>query len=82
MKQANFTTECPLWPDHPHRCKVILALQLTFSSVSLFGCLFVVMVIWLFRMYQYFVQRLIDRVTITLYLTPGSSEAGKFINFY
>ena len=31
---------------------------------------------------QYFVQRLIDRVTITLYLTPGSSEAGKTINFY
>jgi len=31
---------------------------------------------------QYFVQRLIDRVTITLYLTPGSSEAGKFINYY
>jgi len=31
---------------------------------------------------QYFVQRLIDRVTITLYLTPGSTEAGKFINFY
>jgi hypothetical protein len=31
---------------------------------------------------QYFVQRLIDKVTITLYLTPGSSEAGKFINYY
>jgi len=31
---------------------------------------------------QYFVQRLIDRVTITLYLTPGSTEAGKFINYY
>jgi hypothetical protein len=31
---------------------------------------------------QYFVQRLIDRVTITLYLTPGSSEAGKFLNYY
>ena len=31
---------------------------------------------------QYFVQRLIDRVTITLYLTPGSSEAGNFINYY
>ena len=25
---------------------------------------------------QYYVQRLIDRVTITLYLTPGSDEAG------
>ena len=31
---------------------------------------------------QYFVQRLIDRVTITLYLTPGSSQAGHFLNFY
>ena len=31
---------------------------------------------------QYFVQRFIDKVTITLYLTPGSDQAGKFINFY
>tara|TARA_R100000773_G_C4188999_1_gene95603 strand:- start:373 stop:870 length:498 start_codon:yes stop_codon:yes gene_type:complete len=31
---------------------------------------------------QYYVQRLIDRVTITLYLTPGTDEAGKFINYY
>jgi hypothetical protein len=31
---------------------------------------------------QYFVQRFIDKVTVTLYLTPGSTEAGNFINFY
>ena len=31
---------------------------------------------------QYFVQRFIDKVTITLFLTPGSSEAGNFINYY
>ena len=31
---------------------------------------------------QYFVQRFIDKISITLYLTPGSSEAGKFINYY
>ncbi len=31
---------------------------------------------------QYFVQRFIDKITITLYLTPGSNEAGKFINYY
>ena len=31
---------------------------------------------------QYYVQRFIDKVTITLYLTPGSSEAGNFINYY
>jgi hypothetical protein len=29
---------------------------------------------------QYYVQRFIDKVTITLYLTPGSSEAGNTIN--
>ena len=31
---------------------------------------------------QYYVQRFIDRITITLYLTPGTSENGKFLNFY
>jgi hypothetical protein len=31
---------------------------------------------------QYFVQRFIDKITITLYLTPGSSEAGNFLNYY
>ena len=31
---------------------------------------------------QYFVQRFIDRVTLTLFLTPGSTEAGNFVNFY
>ncbi len=31
---------------------------------------------------QYFVQRFIDKVTITLYLTPGDSQAGDFIYFY
>ena len=31
---------------------------------------------------QYFVQRFIDRVTITLYLTPGSGQAANYINYY
>ena len=31
---------------------------------------------------QYYVQRFIDKVTITLYLTPGSDEAGKKLNYY
>ena len=31
---------------------------------------------------QYFVQRFIEKVTITLYLTPGSDQAGNFINYY
>ena len=31
---------------------------------------------------QYFVQRYIDKVTITLYLTPASNKACHFIKFY
>jgi len=31
---------------------------------------------------QYWVQRLIDRVTVTLYTTPGSSQAGNQIFYY
>ena len=31
---------------------------------------------------QYFVQRFIDKVTITLYTTPGSSQAGNYLNYY
>ena len=31
---------------------------------------------------QYFVQRLIDRVSVTLYLAPSATEAGNTINFF
>lgn len=31
---------------------------------------------------QYFVQRFIDKVTLTVYLAPSASEAGNFLNFY
>ena len=31
---------------------------------------------------QYWVQRFIDKVTMTLYLTPGDSQAGNFVHFY
>ena len=30
---------------------------------------------------QYFVQRFIDKITVTLYLTPGTDQAGKFFNY-
>ena len=31
---------------------------------------------------QYWVQRFIDRISITLYLTPGSDQVGDFVFFY
>ncbi len=31
---------------------------------------------------QFWVQRFIDKTTVTLYITPGSSQAGKYLNLY
>ena len=31
---------------------------------------------------QYLVQRFVDKVTMTLYLTPGAAQDGNYINFY
>ena len=31
---------------------------------------------------QYWVQRFVDKVTMTLYLTPGATQDGNYINFY
>jgi hypothetical protein len=31
---------------------------------------------------QYWVQRFIDKVTMTFYLTPGAAQDGNYINFY
>ena len=31
---------------------------------------------------QYWVQRFIDKVTMTIYLTPGAAQDGNYINFY
>lgn len=65
IADGNYTSECPLWPDNPHQCTVVLALQRTFSALSLVGCLFIIFIIWLFRMHQYFVQRLILLLSIS-----------------
>ena len=31
---------------------------------------------------QFWIQRFIDKTTVTLYITPGSSQAGKYLNLY
>ena len=76
MNLVNYTGDCPLWPENPDRCEVVLILQRTFSGLSLAGCLFVVAVIWLFRMYQYFVQRLILFLSISAALQSVSFLIG------
>ncbi|XP_073256592.1 cyclic AMP receptor-like protein A isoform X2 [Porites lutea] len=50
--------ECSLFTENQHYC-VISGVKLTVASFSLIASLFIVFVIWLFKKYKYFVQRLI-----------------------
>ncbi|XP_065185677.1 cyclic AMP receptor-like protein A isoform X2 [Sycon ciliatum] len=55
---------CSLFPDNPNHCTVIINIRRAFSTLSLVGCIFVIFIIWLFRKYKYFVQRLILALTV------------------
>ena len=76
MKSGNYTFDCALWPDKPNQCKTVLILQRTFSVLSILGCLFVIAVIWLFRKYKYFVQRLIVSLSVSAALQGFSFILG------
>ena len=56
---TNDTLECHLWPKDPHRCRVILYVQRIFSSLSLCGCLVVVLLIVILKKYKSTTQKLI-----------------------
>ena len=56
---TNDTFECHLWPKDPHRCRVILYVQRTFSSLSLLGCIVVVLLIIILKKYKSTIQKLI-----------------------
>lgn len=53
--------------DQQHYCKVIYAVKQTVSSLELIGSLFVIFVIWLFRTYKYFNQRLILALSVAAF---------------
>ena len=55
----NQTAECEFWPQIPSRCDVIFILLTFFTALSVVGCLFIIAVIFLFKLYKYFIQRLI-----------------------
>ena len=66
MKGANYSLPCPLWPNNPSRCDVVLILKRTFASISIIGCVLILLLIWLFRQYKSLAQRM------TLYLTVSA----------
>ncbi|CAC5423333.1 GCR1 [Mytilus coruscus] len=46
--------ECTIFPDNPHQCDVVIAVRRTTGALSLVGCFFMIVVIWLFKKYTNF----------------------------
>ena len=79
---------CPLWPDTPYSCTVILNVQRTFSSLSLIGCLFVCVVVIVSKKGKTTVQKLIFWLSVSgfirstaLLLTTGYNEKDSYCSF-
>ncbi|KAJ7381325.1 hypothetical protein OS493_001448 [Desmophyllum pertusum] len=79
---------CTLFMDKQHYCTVIYAVKQTVSSLELIGSLFIIFVIWLFKTYKYFHQRLILALSvaalcgsISFMLTGVPQERGTLCEF-
>ena len=71
MTYCNNTTDhpfCHLWPANPHRCQVILNVQRSSSSLSLFGCVVVVLLISILDKFKSITQRLIFWLSVSGFL--------------
>ncbi|XP_062606292.1 uncharacterized protein LOC134268109 [Saccostrea cucullata] len=63
----NDSAECPLFPENPGYCDVIIHVRRAIASLSLIGSLFVIVVIWLFKKHAVFSQRLILYLSIAAF---------------
>ncbi|XP_065647335.1 cyclic AMP receptor-like protein A [Hydra vulgaris] len=66
MSNLNNTLMC-LWPYYYtlHQCESVVIYLQVFAGLSLFGCMFVIFIICLFRDYQFFVFRLLFFLSIS-----------------
>ncbi|XP_046854184.1 G-protein coupled receptor 1-like isoform X2 [Xenia sp. Carnegie-2017] len=83
MTQRN----CTVFPNDPDLCDIIVAVRQAMGSLSLIGCLFIIVVIWLFKKNQIFTWRLILYLSIAAclnsitFLMPGFLSEGPLCNF-
>ena len=63
--EHNATLDCHLWPKEPHRCRVILYVQRTFSSLSWVGCAVIVLLIIILKKYKSTTQRVIFWLSVS-----------------
>jgi len=82
--EALSSQTCALFPEEPGRCIVLANIRLIISIISLIGACFMIFLIWLFRKYEEFRQRLILYLSIssalsslTYLLSYGSSDGHK-----
>nr|XP_006816465.1 PREDICTED: cyclic AMP receptor-like protein A-like isoform X2 [Saccoglossus kowalevskii] len=57
-------TYCTLFDGNEGKCDAVIAVKRFTASLSLIGCVFMIAVIWLFKKYQFFAQRLILYLSI------------------
>ncbi|XP_072032946.1 cyclic AMP receptor-like protein A isoform X2 [Amphiura filiformis] len=58
---------CTLFGGDLNKCNAIVGVKKAMASLSLIGCFFMIFVIWLFRKYTLFVQRLILYLTVAAF---------------
>ncbi|KAJ8030437.1 G-protein coupled receptor 1 [Holothuria leucospilota] len=64
----NGTMQCTLF-DEQGKCTAVVAVKKTMASLSLVGCVFMILIIWAFSKYRLFVQRLILYLTISAFFS-------------
>lgn len=62
-------TSCLLFPEDPSRCEVLKNIKLTTSVISFVGSFLMIFMIWLFRKYNEFYQRLILYLSISSFFS-------------
>ncbi|XP_032230476.1 G-protein coupled receptor 1 [Nematostella vectensis] len=69
-------TRCSLFPENPAYCDAIVGVKRTIATISMIGSLFIVFIIWLFKKYKYFTQRLILFLSIAAFLNAVAMFMG------
>ncbi|XP_041483062.1 cyclic AMP receptor-like protein A isoform X1 [Lytechinus variegatus] len=59
--------ECPLFNGDVTKCNTIYGIRKALAALSLIGCVFMITVIWIFKKYELFVQRLILWLTVAAF---------------
>ena len=60
---------CAMFPEEPHKCLILHRIKFSVSLLSFLASLFMIFIIWLFRKYEVFRQRLILYLSISSALT-------------